>query len=137
MKPLLFSFALVAMTTALPCTAQTAQAPAPSSAGHISPQNSQAYINELFKHRISGHGFQTPQEVAKMAAIRTRLDDMERTAADALHAGDFGAAEVAYRSLIEADALSPYVHYGLGDALAGRGRSPTPSRSIGSASTGP
>lgn len=127
MKPLLFSFALVAMTSAMSCTAQTGQSPTGADKvrfvpGNTSPQQMQALTTYLFEHTIRGHGLQTPQEKAKMEAIRTRLNEMERTASEALHSGDFPAAEAAYRSLIETNPFSTESHYGLGDALAGQGR---------------
>lgn len=127
MKPLLLSCALAAMTSAMSCTAQTGQAQTGADKGRFvpgntSPEKMRALTTYLLEHRVSGHGFQTPQEKAKMAAIRTRLNEMERAASEALRNGDFPAAEAAYRSLIEADPFSRDSHYGLGDALAGQGR---------------
>ena len=127
MKHLLLFLALAAMTSAASCTAQAGQAQTGADKGRFvpgnpSPEQMQALVTYLFKHTISGHGFQTPQERAKMEATRTRLNEIEHTASEALRSGDFPTAEAAYRNLIEADPFSRDSHYGLGDALAGQGR---------------
>ena len=127
MKHLLLFLALAAMTSTVSCTAQAGQAQTGADKGRFgpgapSPEQTQALVTYLFKHTISGHGSQTPQERAKMEAIRTRLNEIEHTASEALHNGDFLTAEAAYRNLIEADPFSRDSHYGLGDALAGQGR---------------
>ncbi len=51
-----------------------------------------------------------------------QLDELRIKGAQALQEGDFAAAEVAFRGLIEADPFSPYAHYWLGDALVGQGK---------------
>lgn len=51
-----------------------------------------------------------------------QLDELRIKGTQALQDGDFAAAEVAFRGLIEVDPFSPYAHYWLGDALAGQGK---------------
>lgn len=128
MKPMTLAFALAAMASAMPCTAQ----PGPAQSGgplvrfvpgNTSPQEMQATLNSLFRAaRTMHHAGLMPQETAKIAAIRSRLDEMQRSGADALRSGDFIGAEATFRILVEEDSLTPESHYGLGDALAGQGR---------------
>ncbi len=124
MKSMTLAFALVTMASAMSCTAQIVQAQSGGPSVRSAPGNTPemlARTNYLFQHHISGHGPQTPQEKAKIEAIRSRLNEMERSGAEALRNGDFIAAEATFRVLVEEDSLSPEAHYGLGDALAGQG----------------
>jgi hypothetical protein len=87
-----------------------------------SPQMLQMLTNSLLRNAGSGHGFQAPQQKANDAARLMQIDRMRRAGEQALHDGDFVAAETDFRNLTEIDLFSREAHYKLGEALAGQGR---------------
>jgi len=94
MKPIVILFALTGVASALPCTAQ-------------SPV--------VHQRR---HGFPLSPELKARLALG---GEMERAGAEALRNRDFVAAEGDFRDSIRASSWAPG-YYGLGEALAGQGR---------------
>ena len=117
MKHTIVSLALFGMASAVPCAAQVSPAPVP-----LSRTAMQALVLDLFRHSGSGHAPQTPQQKARVKAYMERIYELDQAGAEALHAGDFTAAEAYYRELTEVDSYSRDAHYKLGDALAGQGQ---------------
>ncbi len=68
------------------------------------------------------HHDYTPQQKAREAAALDRVNDLTHAGTEALHNKNFIAAEADYRELVQVDALSPNSYYGLGEALAGQGK---------------
>lgn len=122
MKPMILPLALTALVSALPCPAQTSPAQTSPTPGNISPQAMRAEIESLFRQtRAMHHAHVTPEQRAHDEAIHARVNDLDRAGAQALHHGDYIAAEAAFR---ESVGITPDagISYGLAEALTGQGR---------------
>ncbi len=102
------------LTLSIACAAQTDN-PRPK----LSPQILQILRNV---HAGSGALQQTAQGRAETKAYLVYINETEHDGKDALHAGDFQAAEDKFRALVEADSSSPYACFELAEALAGQGK---------------
>lgn len=122
MKPMILSIALLAITAALPCAAQTSAAQTSPTPGNISPQTMQVILKSLFREaRTMHHADLTPQQRAHVEAVHARVNDLERAGAKALHEGDFAAAESDFRESVSITP-APNTYYELAEALTGQGR---------------
>lgn len=122
MKLIIPSLALIATVLVSPCAAQTVTAQTGTTPGSLSPQATRALAITLFRNSGSGHSSLTPQQRARVEAVRTRISGLEQTGAKALRAGDYAAAEADFRESIS---ISPEhsTYYELGEALVQQGRS--------------
>ena len=124
MKTLLFCLAAVFLTFAVPVAAQSPSAPDAA----VRPALSAAEVAKIIARLNAigvrrGHGFNiTPQEKARVEAGMARYNELDRAGEEALHNRNFAAAEVDYREMIQIDSLIPNPYYGLGEALAGQGK---------------
>ncbi len=122
MKPMILSIALLTITPALLCAAQTSAAQTSPTPGNISPQAMQVILNSLFREaRTMHHADLTPQQRAHVEAVHARVNDLERAGAKALHEGDFAAAEADFRESVSITP-APNTYYELAEALTGQGR---------------
>lgn len=115
----LISLAVAAcLAIGIPCAAQTgtAQPPLPTD-----PVVIQALVRKLLAAGGSYHPILTPQQQADHDAAFKRLSQLEALGKDALHTGDFVAAEQFVREAINiSDA--PWLQYELAQSLSGQGR---------------
>ncbi len=124
-KPMTAYLALCFLASALPAAAQTlptpdAAAPRPAlSAAEVA--KILARVNAIGLRRGSNAFDISPQEKARSSAILARINELTPAGTEALHLKNFAAAEVDYCELVQID---PDVnsYYGLGEALAGQGK---------------
>lgn len=117
MKPIIFCLAMVSLTFATQCLAQTGATQA-----NNPPETTQSLAQRLLREaRGPHHRTLTPEDQAHDKAIFTRFREINRAGEEALRGGDFVAAEGHYRESIKVFEW-PYSYFGLGEALAGQGR---------------
>ena len=127
---LIFYFATVALASVMPSIAQT------DTTSHvIAPRHtlSAAEIRKILSGvRVGGGPLpRTPEQKALEDAKLDKINDLMQSGTEALHLKNFAAAEADYRKLLQITAfpqmapetmLGPAPYYGLGEALAGQGK---------------
>lgn len=121
MKPNTVCLSLVFLTSALSAAAQTTPG---SGVAAPRPTLSAAEIaKRLSGIRRGSGGFNiTPQEQARVDAGTAKINELNRAGQEALHSKNFAIAEADYREMIQIESDIPNSHYGLGEALAGEGK---------------
>jgi tetratricopeptide (TPR) repeat protein len=130
MKITSFCFALAVLFLELPGVAQTNLTPGtPDSQHNLSPAEIRKILSGV---RVGGGPFAlTPPQKALEDAKMDKINDLDQAGTEALHNKNFVVAEAAYRGLIQATStpqmapqtqLGPAPYYGLGEALAGQGK---------------
>ncbi len=130
MKIMLICLALAALTPELPSTAQTNATPTgTTSQQRLSPAEIRKILSGV--HGGGGPLPLTPQQKALEDAKMDKINDLIQDGTSALKNHNFVAAEANYRELLQVTAspqmppqtlLGPAPYYGLGEALAGQGR---------------
>lgn len=130
MKTILLCLALAALSPKLPSAAQTnATSSALASQHRLSPAEIRKILSGV--HGGGGPLRLTPQEKALQDAKMDKINDLDQAGTQALRSRNFVAAEADYRELLQVTAtpqmapqtmLGPAPYYGLGEALAGQGR---------------
>jgi tetratricopeptide (TPR) repeat protein len=124
MKLKAYYFGLAILGCALPCTAQTT-IPQNKAVPQTAPaRTTQSLIQEALRYlrTESGPLPRTPEQKAKEDAQHDRMNELDQDGTQALHTKNFVLAEADYRQLIQDNAPGPFAHYGLGEALAGQGK---------------
>ncbi len=118
MKLTLIARVVALSAFAAPCLAQVT---APQ-AGSAAPKGSFAALIPLLKtmHSLSGSNL-SPKEKVQVAARMATINDLTKAGTEAMRLKNFVVAEADFRELIQVDS-SPYNYYGLGEALAGEGK---------------
>lgn len=119
MKPTTFCLTLAFLGLTLPSAAQTKSAPHDAHQSASSPSMMDAIQN---LRNVSGPRPRTPEQKAQEAARLDRINDLVQAGKEALHAKNFAMAEEDYRQLVQDHTLGPFPYYGLGEALAGEGK---------------
>ena len=122
MKLVTLCLALAALGWPLPSIAQTSDAPTTAPPKHI--LSSEEIAKLLSSINTGGHNpFPlTPQEKARVDAGMAKSNELDQDAKEALHNKNFVIAEADYRELVEMGTLSFSSYYGLGESLAGQGK---------------
>ncbi len=121
MKPNTVCLSLVFLISALSAAAQ-----ATSGAGAAAsrpPLSAAEIAKRLSGIRRGSGGFTiTPQEQDRVNAGTAKINELNRAGQEALHNKNFVLAEADYRELVQMQSDIPNYYYGLGEALAGQGK---------------
>jgi len=128
MKPLVICLTLALTVPALPGATQTNSAQASTAS-----EATQALANQLLGlGRNAHHSYRTPEQKAREAAELDKINDLIQAGTEALHNKNFVTAEADYRQLVQVTTVGPQMasetmlgpspYYGLGEALAGQGK---------------
>ncbi len=130
MKTILLCLALATLCLELPSVAQTSPTSSTTASQHsLSPAEIKKILSSI--HVGGGPLPLTPQQKALEDAKMDKVNDLNQAGASALGNRNFAAAEANYRELLQVTAtpqtppqtlIGPAPYYGLGEALAGQGR---------------
>lgn len=121
MKSTTFCLALALLASSLPSIAQTN--------GGASGSPSQKTLSAETLKMVTGvhsggHLFIpiSPQEKVRVEAGMAKANELSHAGEEALHLKNFAVAEADYRELVQMQSDIPNYYYGLGEALAGQGK---------------
>ena len=121
MKSTTVCLALVFLTSAFSAAAQTT--PGSGAAVPRLTLSAAEIAKRLSGIRRGSGGFNiTPQEQARVNAGMAKINELNRAGQEALHNRNFVLAEADYREMVQIQSDIPNYYYGLGEALAGQGK---------------